>query len=222
MWLVMSAGARKSGAASFVGELYRTTGPPFNANPFPPIGPGNISRIGDMTLDFSGGVPMLGYTVNDTYVAKAIEKQVYGAAAANCQPVTGSRAGATNYQDLWWNMAESGWGLNVTHQGNTIFATLFTYAAGAAGSTGNQGLWLVLPSGARQSDGSYSGELYRTNGPPFNAQPWVPIGSAPVGTMRLRFQNGEAGTLEYSVNGTSVTKAITRQVFGSPVPLCTG
>ncbi len=36
---------------------------------------------------------------------------------------------ATNYQDLWWAAggAESGWGINLTHQGDVLFATWFTY-----------------------------------------------------------------------------------------------
>ena len=219
MWLVMPAGARQEGAATFLGTLYRTTGPAFNAVPFTPIGPGNITEVGAMTLDFNGGVATLGYTVNDTYVSKSIEKQVFGVGAANCQGTTGSRAGATNYQDLWWNPAESGWGINLTHQGNTIFATLFTYAANG------QGLWLVLPAGVRQGDGSFLGALYRTTGPAFNAVPFTPLGPGninEVGTMRLRFQGGDSGTLEYSVDGVNVTKAITRQVFGSPAPLCSG
>src|SRR3954469_24052414 len=41
------------------------------------------------------------------------------------------------YQGLWWNPAESGWGLNTTHQGNILFATLFVYAGDG------QPLWLV-------------------------------------------------------------------------------
>jgi hypothetical protein len=216
MWLVMPSGARQEGAATFMGALYRTTGPAFNAVPFTPLGPTNITEVGTMTLDFNGGAPTLAYTFNETYVSKSVEKQVYGVSAANCQGTAGSRAGATNYQDLWWNPAESGWGINLTHQGNIIFATLFTYAANG------QGMWLVLPAGARQGDGSFMGELYRTTGPAFNAQPWPGIGFSVVGTMRLRFQSGDTGTLEYSVDGANVTKAITRQVFGSPAPICSG
>jgi len=79
-----------------------------------------------------------------------------------------------------------------------------------------------MPEGRRQSDGSYSGDLFRTQGPAFNAQPWFAINFASVGTMRLRFQNGETGTLDYSVNGANVSKAIQRQVFSSPLPLCSG
>jgi hypothetical protein len=216
MWLVMSDGRRQGGGEAFTGTLYRTTGSPFNTSPFPPIGSANVTEVGAMTLDFSASGASLAYTVNDTYVAKSIEKQVFGARAATCSGTTASRAGATNYQDLWWNAAESGWGLNLTHQGDTLFGTLFTYG------TDGKGLWLVMPQGVRGSDGSYSGALYRTTGPLFSAQPWTSISSAMVGTMRLRFANGESGTLDYTVNGVAVTKAITRQVFASPVPVCSG
>jgi lysyl endopeptidase len=217
MWLFMSGGTRQGTADTFSGTLYRATGPAFYANPFTPIGAGNLTQVGTMTVAFSGSnAGTLTYSVNGVNVTKSITKQVYGAAAANCQPTTGSRASATNYQDLWWNAAESGWGLNITHQGNILFATLFTYGAN------NQNLWLVMSAGGRQSDGSYLGELYQTAGPAFNAQPWTGVGVTSVGSMRLRFSNGENGTLEYTAYGISVTKAITRQVFSSPVPLCTG
>ncbi len=73
-----------------------------------------------MTVTFSGAnSATLTYSVNGVTVSKAIERQVYGTRAANCAPTTASRATATNYQDLWWNPAESGWGINVTHQDST-------------------------------------------------------------------------------------------------------
>jgi hypothetical protein len=80
-----------------------------------------------------------------------------------------------------------------------------------------------MSAGTRQSDGSYLGDLYRTAGSPFNAQPFPPIGASDVtnvGNMRLRFTNGETGTLTYTYNGTTVTKAITRQVFSAPQSAC--
>jgi hypothetical protein len=150
-------------------------------------------------------------------VRKNIQRQVYGSKAANCVPGTGSRALLVNYQDLWWKADESGWGVNVTHQDNTIFATLFTY------DSGGKGLWLVMSAGIRQADGSFLGDLYQTTGPAFNAQPFTPITAAnlaKVGTMQFRFADGVTGTLTYSYNGVTVTKAITRQVFASPVPSC--
>jgi hypothetical protein len=82
-----------------------------------------------------------------------------------------------------------------------------------------------MSAGRRQDDGSYLGELYSTRGPAFNAAPFTPIGAGDltqVGTMRLRFSTGTTGTLTYAVGGTTVIKAITRQVFSSPLPACTG
>jgi hypothetical protein len=95
---------------------------------------------------------------------------------------------------------------------------LFTYDAAG------KGLWLVMAAGTKQADGSYAGDLFTTTGPAFNAQPFTPLGAAnitKVGTMQLRFADGVTGTLAYSVNGASVTKPITRQVFSSPLPSCT-
>lgn len=218
MWLVMSGGARQGTGESFTGDLYRTTGPAFNAQPFTPIGPSNISRVGTMSLSFSGSTGTLTYGVNGVNVTKSIQKQSFGTRIATCQPTAGTRTGLTNYQDLWFNSAESGWGVNLTQQDDTIFATLFTY------DPNGQGVWLVMSGGAKQSDGSYLGDLYRTTGPAFNAQPFTPIGPgniSRVGTMRFRFSNGVTGTLDYTYNGVSVSKSIARQLFSTPAPACT-
>ena len=218
LWLVMSGGHMQADGRSFTGELYRTTGPAFNAVPFTPITGANLTQVGTMTLSFvDANLAELTYTVNGASVKKTIQRQVFGARPSNCMPVGGTRATSTNYQDLWWNAAESGWGLNVTHQGNTLFATLFTYDASG------RDLWLVMSAGQRQADGSYLGDLYRTAGPAFNAVPFTPIGVSDlttVGTMRLRFTDGERGELTYTYNGATVTKQITRQVFGSPAFAC--
>ena len=217
MWLVMSGGTRQGNTDTFAGDLYRTTGPVFNAVPFTPISAGNLTRVGSMAFAFAGAIGAVSYDVNGVQVTKSIQKQVYGTRAASCLVTTRSRAANTNYQDLWWVSTESGWGINITHQDNTIFATLFTY-----GSNG-QGMWLVMSAGTRQADGSYTGDLYRTSGPAFNANPFTPIGAANltrVGAMTLRFTGGESGTLSYSVDGANVTKAIARQLFSSPAPSC--
>jgi hypothetical protein len=218
LWLVMSGGVMQSDGLTFIGDLYRTTGPAFNAVPFTPIGPSNLSKVGTMTVAFSeASVATLTYTVNGIEVKKSIQRQVYGTRSANCMPTSAARTTSTNYQDLWWNTAESGWGINITHQDQTLFATLFTYDA-----TGRD-LWLVMSGGVRQSDGSYLGDLYRTVGSSFNARPVVPLVPADltwVGTMRLGFSDGENGTLTYTYNDAPVTKSITRQVFSSPVSTC--
>ncbi len=125
-----------------------------------------------------------------------------------------------NFQALWWRApagSESGWGVNVTHQGDILFATWFTYEADGGG------LWLVMPSGARIGENTYSGTLYRTTGPAFNAVPFDPaqIGLTAVGTASFSFSDADNGTFAATVNGVSVSKPITRQVFATPVATCT-
>ena len=75
-----------------------------------------------------------------------------------------------NYQGLWWNApagSESGWGITFAHQGDTIFAAWFTYAASGAGQ------WLVMTA-PKTAPNTYSGTLYTTTGPAFNSVPFNP------------------------------------------------
>jgi lysyl endopeptidase len=204
LWLVATMNKQADG--SYTGALLQTVGPAFNSSPWTGI---TSTQVGTMTVSFAGiDQGTLVYTVNGTAVTKSITRQLFGP-ASTCIFTTSPRASATNYQDLWFNPAESGWGINFTHQGTTIFATLFTYAAN------NHGIWLVA-SMPGQADGSFSGALLRTTGPAFNTVPWTPITATTAGTMRVAFSDGETGTLTYSVDGTSVTKSIQRQVFGTP------
>src|SRR6185295_9337197 len=121
-----------------------------------------------------------------------------------------------NYTALWWNPAENGWGLNLNHQGNTLFGTLYTYDASGAAT------WFSMSDGAKQPDGSYLGQLVTSNGPAFNTAPWNPnaVTRNVVGSMRLAFTGDSAGTLTYNVGGITVTKAITKLDFAGP-PACT-
>ncbi len=213
LWLVMSEGAQQPDGTTFAGTLYRTTGSPFNASPFAGA---TASAVGTMSVSFgSSGTATLQYSFNGTSVTKVIQKFVYGSRAANCAFTTSSRASLANYQDLWWTSSEPGWGVNIAHQDNILFATLYTYD-----SLGRD-MWLVMSSGVRQPDGSYLGELYRTTGPAFNAVPFSPGANATqVGTMRFTFTSGAAGVMTYTVNGTPVTKSITRTELRSPYAAC--
>jgi hypothetical protein len=209
MWLVLSHGDLQADG-SFSGTLYRTTGSPFNA----PATPSTPTAVGTMRVSFANSASgTLTYTFNGASVTKSITRQTFST-PPSCTFTTGDRATATNYQDLWWNPAEPGWGVNVTHQGDIVFATLFTYDAGG------QGKWFVLSNGAKTGMGTYSGALFSTTAGAFNASPWVPAIPTAVGTMAFAFTSGNAGTLSYSVNGASVTKAIQREVFSSPATQC--
>jgi hypothetical protein len=203
MWLVMSDGVRLD-EATYEGTLYRSTGPAFNATSF--LG-ANVAAVGTMRLTFATSEQgTLAYSFDGTQVTKTITRQVFGT-PPTCTFSAFDRSYANNYQDLWWNPSEPGWGVNLTHQGTTLFATLFTY------ESNNQGVWLVMSSGTQAAVGHFSGTLYRTRGPAFNASPWIAATPSPVGTMSFVFTNGNAGTITYTYNGVTVTKAIQRQVF---------
>lgn len=120
-----------------------------------------------------------------------------------------------NVQGLWWRSTESGWGVNLAHQGDTIFATWFTYARDGTAT------WLAatLP---RTGTGVYKGTLVRTTGPPFASSPFDPakVVVTDAGTATLTFTNGNAGTFAYTLDGVTQTKAITRQVFRTPGTVC--
>jgi monoamine oxidase len=215
LWLVMSGGAKQADG-SFKGDLFQTTGSGFAAVPFVPLTGANVKKVGEMRATFaSASSGTLIYDVSGVTVTKAITPQPFGTlSVCTSAAATTNRAGSVNYQDLWWNPNESGWGVNVTHQGNILFATLFIY------DSSGRDMWLVMSGGNKQADGSFTGDLFRTAGPAFNVTPFVGVTVAKVGVMTFRFASGNAGTLTYSVDGVTVTKAIQRQIFGTLVPIC--
>ena len=70
--------------------------------------------------------------------------------------------------------------------------------------------------------GVFSGQLFRTTGPAFNAVPFNPANVMPtaVGTATFTFADGNNATFAYTVNGVSQSKAITREVFRAPGTVC--
>ena len=114
---------------------------------------------------------------------------------------------------LWYNAAESGWGVNVVQQYDIMFVTMFVYD-----SAGNP-TWYVA-SNCAVSGAGCSGTLYRTAGGQSPTATWVgPITAPSVGTVTLAFSDVNTGTLSYSINGASGTKAIVRQVWRTgPTP----
>ena len=120
-------------------------------------------------------------------------------------------AHATSYQDLWWNSSESGWGINVLHQGDTLVATWFIY------DTDGKPMWLL---GVLDKAGaiSYAGTVSRYTGPGYNLAAFDPkqVTETAVGTAQLNFTDPTHGNLTYTVNGTVVTKNVTRQTYAEP------
>jgi hypothetical protein len=217
MWLVMSNGA-KTGDNMYSGTLYRTTGPDLFANPWDPARV-LATAAGSATFAFSdANNGTFTYTVDGVTQSKPVTRQIFSSPVPTCVAAE-TFAPSSNYSDLWWRSpagSESGWGVNITHQGDILFATWFTY------DPSGKGLWLVMSNGAKTGPGTYSGALYRTTGPAFNANPWDPayVGVGQAGTATFTFTDASNGTFAYTVDGITQSKAITREVYGTPATVC--
>lgn len=116
--------------------------------------------------------------------------------------------------DLWYNPAESGWGVNIAQQGDTAFLTLYVYGAD------NKPTWYVASglTGVKTGgpgDVRFTGDLFASTGPAFNAGTFDPnaVVRTRVGSVTLDIAGGTQGTLSYNVNGMGVVKKIVRQVW---------
>jgi len=223
LWLAVQAD--KTGPGVYAGNLFTTTGPPFDAVPFDPavvaentVGTAVLTFADDNNATFAYTVDIGSPAKSVVAQTKSITRQQFGT-LPTC--VWGSQPDltlATNYQDLWWKKpaaSEAGWGINFTHQGDTIFATWFTY--GASGKP----WWLAFVAN-RTAPGVYTGDIFTTTGPPFNASPFDPalVVETTIGPASLTFTDGNNATFDYTVNGKSQSKAITRQVFAAPGTVC--
>ena len=232
MWLVMAAPKTASGA--YTGTLYRlVSGPSFDTVPFAPVGSAGgavASVVGTGTLTFADiDNGSFAYTVNSVQQTKKITRQIFGPVPTCVWGGQSDLALATNYTDLWWAApagSEAGWGINLTHQGDTIYASWFTY------DRDHTPMWLVTAA-QKTASNTYSGTLMRAVGPSFDAVPFPPVGSLggavgfEVGTATFTFANGNSAEFAYTVQLGRIepslvtqTKTITREVFVPPGTVC--
>ena len=223
-WLSMTA--NKTADNVYSGALFQTTGPAFSAMPFDPAKV-VATQVGTATLTFTdANTAQFNYTVTAPGAAakaavtqvKTLTREVFGALPTCTFGAQPNLALATNFEDLWWAApagSESGWGINLTEEGNVIFATWFTY------DVDGTPLWLVVTANSTGAN-TFSGTLFRTTGPPFNAVPFDPakVVSTPVGTATFTFTDGNHAAFTYTVNGVMQAKPITRQVFRDPGTVC--
>jgi hypothetical protein len=118
-------------------------------------------------------------------------------------------AHATSYQDIWWNQNESGWGLNITQQGDILFATWYVQAQDGSPT------WFT--SVARKGSGEvFSGAVATARGPWFggawNANAVV---TQSLGNATFTFTDKKTLSLQYTANSGVVNKLLTRFTYGA-------
>ena len=209
---------QRTAAGIYGGDAYTATGPSFDAVPWDKA-QAKGTWVGMITARFTtANDGVLSYSINGVSQEKTITRQVFGPLPTCVWGAQTDLTKATNYQDLWWNApaeSESGWGINLTHQGDTIFATWFTYDA-------SRQPWWLISTLTKTGTGVYAGEVLMTTGPAFDAVPFDPAKGSWVkaGTAKLSFANGNSGAFAYTINGVSQTKSITRDVFAAPGTVC--
>ena len=114
---------------------------------------------------------------------------------------------AANYTDLWYNPAESGWGVTITQHSppaspnSQTYAIWYTYdprAPDAATPSNFKPLWIVMSGGTWTSPTSITGPVYVLNGVPFFQSGSQRVQTR-VGTFTFQFSDASHGTFTYNI-----------------------
>ena len=101
------------------------------------------------------------------------------------------RATGPSYEGMWWNPNESGWGVNLTHQGPIIFATWFIFG------TDGKPYWVVSALSQAGASATFTGNVYGGSGTPYTISPFDPnaTNGTIVGIATATFQGVNQLTL---------------------------
>ena len=178
------------------------------AGPFPPSDD-VATTSGDVIL---GRMPQGNYTVEVVFLNRStgIITSVGTTQFSVAEDLAARDSGypAYDFTDLWWNPAESGWGISIHVKRQSLFAAWFAYDA-----SGNP-VWYTLQGGGWRSPKSYTGAIYSTRAAPNSGLgPLSALTFALVGNGTLEFDGYDNATFSFTVNGFSNFKNITREVF---------
>ena len=117
-------------------------------------------------------------------------------------PAAAQSVPSANFSDMWWNPAESGWGISlVQHAGsNKVYAVWYTYDPREQDPANGQfkPLWFVMDGGTWTAPNTLTGPAYVTNGVPFS-QAGSSTTVTRAGTFTFTFSSGSAGTFRYDI-----------------------
>jgi hypothetical protein len=203
------------GDGGFRGDLLKFSGVPFAQIAGNAADP--AQRVGEATLRFSGDKSLqFSYVVGNRSQTKTLERTNFAGKDLVCKASSGSRLSATNYSDVWSSPTSTGWGVHIAHVDDALYATWYTY------DPDRESIFLIGGT-TRQADGSFTGPLFRQrNGTPYHqingSKP--SSGADAVGTVTLRFTDGENATFSYTVDGVTQSKTLRRSQVGNATNVC--
>jgi hypothetical protein len=117
-------------------------------------------------------------------------------------PALAQSVPAANFSDMWWNPAESGWGISLVQHSpsNKVYAVWYTYDPREQDSSSGQfkPLWFVMDGGTWTSPTTLTGPAYVTNGVPFS-QAGSNTTVTRAGTFTFTFSSTSAGQFSYQI-----------------------
>ena len=203
---------------SFAGNLYRFTGTPFqDISDVQSNRPATI--IGSVKLEFANDPHKMRFTTNidGQTVSRDVTRFNFDGKDVVCKAVPAASPAMTNYSEMWWEPATTGWGLILLHLDQHIYAQWYTYEAPDRSVFMTMGL-------ERQVDGSYTGTIYRQrdggrafkSGTKATSQP----GSEAIGTASLIFLDGTRAEFDYVVGNDQGHHVLQRFQMGALANEC--
>lgn len=203
---------------SYAGDLFRVTGIPFQDIDNAPSGKVE-EQVGSVHLAFDADPHAMAFTttIDGNTVTRNMSRYDFSGKDVVCSAVEAADARMTNYTDMWWEPATTGWGINVIHLDDKLYGQWYTY------ETPDQPVFMTITL-ERQGDGSYLGPVYRQNdgGRPFrsagkdNSEP----GAEVVGTASLLFLDGLNAEFDYVVGEDEGHHELVRFQFGDVANQC--
>jgi len=199
-WLVMSACiATPDGCAGDIFEVVGGTplGAPWSASRL------SVTNVGVGKLIFTdSNTGRFDFTIRQLVGSKPIVRQSVAAG------VTSPNSRANDTSGMWWNSAESGWGMTLTQQAGNVFSVIFTYDA--AGKP----IWYVASNCQIAAD-NCSGALFRTKGgrPPHSPWAGASITATNVGALDIGFTGNRLAAIRPTLNGATGQNILSRMDF---------
>jgi cyclophilin family peptidyl-prolyl cis-trans isomerase len=168
---------------------------------------GRVSEAGMSVVDAIARLPIsnLGGAFNEIPLIGTLGNTVQRSNLVMVETAALAAGTPVNYQGLWWNDKESGWGLSINQKGASLFAAAYTYD-----STGKPA-WVVMSCTVNAA--ACSGQLYRVTGGSAPTVAWQ--GTNPpelVGTGTLSFSDARNARFQFTIGGVSATKNITQLI----------
>ena len=203
---------------SFSGDLYSFTGTPFqDIRDIQSNKPATI--VGSVKLDFAADPHNMRFTttIDGATVSRDVTRFNFNGKDVVCKAVPSASPAMTNYSEMWWEPATTGWGIILLHLDQQIYAQWYTY------ETPDRAVFMTMGL-ERQIDGSYTGTIYRQrdggrafkSGTNASSQP----GSDALGTASLIFLDGTRAEFDYVVGDQQGHHVLQRFQMGALANEC--